>query len=234
LQQIFKDISIHKKKSSPKAFVQKLKSVNILFNNELQQDAHEMFNFLINHFADALKGKKSWVHELFEGVLTNETRCLNCESVTNRDEEFFDLSVDIENDTSVSSCLRNFSSSEILRDKNKFFCDSCNSLQEAEKRMKIKKLPNILAIHLKRFKYREEDEIFCKLSCRVPFQEELRLFNTAEKAENADRLYKLCAIIVHIGGGPQSGHYIAVAKSQNEWFSFDDEEVFVNISKIAN
>ncbi|KAF6991760.1 hypothetical protein CFC21_008811 [Triticum aestivum] len=35
----------------------------------------------------------------------------------------------------------------------KFFCDNCCSLQAEHKIMKIKKPPNILAIHLKHFKY---------------------------------------------------------------------------------
>lgn len=76
----------------------------------MQQDAHEMFNYLINEIADTLlnqkknvrkeleshglvpapklaepsspqRTKKTWIHELFEGQLTNETICRSCESV---------------------------------------------------------------------------------------------------------------------------------------------------------
>ena len=74
------------------------------------------------------------VHELFEGALTSETRCLTCETVSARDEAFLDLSIDIEQNSSVTACLRQFSASEMLCQKNKFFCDSCCDLQEAEKR----------------------------------------------------------------------------------------------------
>jgi len=100
---------------------------------------------------------KSLVHQLFEGLLTNETRCLTCETVSransvvsavlgtergqsfpqqtsSRDESFLDLSIDIEQNSSVTSCLRQFSASEMLCQKNKFFCDTCCGLQEAEKR----------------------------------------------------------------------------------------------------
>lgn len=45
-------------------------------------------------------------------------------------------------------------------------------------RMKIKKLPNILALHLKRFKYQEQLQKYIKLTYRVVFPFELRLFNT--------------------------------------------------------
>lgn len=45
-------------------------------------------------------------------------------------------------------------------------------------RMKVKKLPKILALHLKRFKYMEQLQRYAKLSYRVVFPFELRLFNT--------------------------------------------------------
>lgn len=35
----------------------------------------------------------TWVHEIFQGTLTSETRCLNCETVSSKDEHFFDLQV---------------------------------------------------------------------------------------------------------------------------------------------
>jgi ubiquitin C-terminal hydrolase len=87
----------------------------------------------------------------------------------------------------------------MLCQRNKFFCDSCCGLQEAEKRMKIKRLPNILALHLKRFKYQEELNKYVKLNYRVAFPFQLRLFNTVDDATDMDRLYELWAIVVHIG-----------------------------------
>ncbi|KAJ3189810.1 hypothetical protein HDU85_000094 [Gaertneriomyces sp. JEL0708] len=167
----------------------------------------------------------SWVHALFEGVLTNETKCLTCETVTSRDEAFLDLSVDVEPNCSLSSCLRNFSREETLRQKNKYFCDHCRSLQEAQKRMKIKRTPNILAVHLKRFKYQERLQRYVKLSYRVPFPLELRLFNTADGAADPDRLYQLFAVIVHIGTGPHHGHYVTLVKSHDKWLLCDDDDV---------
>jgi ubiquitin C-terminal hydrolase len=125
----------------------------------MHQDAHEFLNWLLNAIAEILIQKRklqeppqlpdplasvsspssasthqTWVHELFEGILTNEIKCLNCETVTERKESFLDLSVDISENSSLTSCLRQFSSSEMLCMKNKFFCDACGALQEAEKR----------------------------------------------------------------------------------------------------
>lgn len=165
------------------------------------------------------------VHRLFEGTLTSETRCLTCETVSSRDESFLDLSIDIEQNSSVTACLRQFSASEMLCQRNKFFCDSCCGLQEAEKRMKIKTLPNVLALHLKRFKYQEDLRKYIKLTYRVAFPFELRLFNTVDEVENPDRLYELFGIVVHIGSGPHHGHYVAIVKGPHTWLVFDDDKI---------
>lgn len=167
-----------------------------------------------------------WVHELFEGTLTSETKCLTCEKVSQRDEVFLDLSVDLEQHSSVTSCLRKFSAEEMLCEKNKFHCDNCGGLQEAEKRMKIKRLPRVLALHLKRFKYTEDLQRLQKLFHRVVYPYHLRLFNTTDDAEDPDRLYELYAVVVHIGGGPYHGHYVAIIKTEDRgWLLFDDELV---------
>ncbi|KAF8940005.1 hypothetical protein BGZ58_008050 [Dissophora ornata] len=169
--------------------------------------------------------EKMWVQKLFEGQLTNEIKCLTCEKTTNRAESFMDLSLDIEQNSSVTSCLRQFSASEMLCHKDKFYCDECCGLQEAEKRMKIQVLPNILSLHLKRFKYQEALQKYVKLSYRVSFPMELRLFNTVDDMEDPDRIYDLNAFVVHVGSGPHHGHYVAVVKDQDRWLLFDDETV---------
>jgi ubiquitin carboxyl-terminal hydrolase 9/13 len=167
-----------------------------------------------------------WVHEIFEGVLTSETKCLTCESASQRDETFLDLSIDLEQHSSVTSCLRKFSAEEMLCERNKFHCDNCGGLQEAEKRMKIKRLPKILTLHLKRFKYTEDMTRLQKLFHRVVYPYHLRMFNTTDDAEDPDRLYELYAVVVHIGGNAYHGHYVSVIKTQDRgWLLFDDEMV---------
>ena len=98
---------------------------------------------------ERVKVPASFVSDIFQGVLASETRCLHCETVTARDETFFDLSIDIEDNQSVSSCLRNFSAREKLKGADKFFCDTCRRLQEAERHIRLKRLPRTLALHLK-------------------------------------------------------------------------------------
>jgi len=118
---------------------------------------------------------RTWVHDIFQGYLVNQIKCLCCENVTVRRETFLDLSVDIERHTSVAACLRTFESTELLRAGNKFFCDSCACLQEAEKRLRVYQLPSVLTLHLKRFKYVERLDRCCRLPYRVVFPLQLRV-----------------------------------------------------------
>lgn len=170
---------------------------------------------------------RTFVHDLFEGKLSNEVRCLCCETVTQRVESFFDLSVDVEQNSSLTACLRNFSSTELLREQDKFYCDMCCSLQEAERRMRVKILPQVLSLHLKRFKFMEQFKKYKKLSYRVVFPLELRLCNTSDDAEDPDRLYSLFAVVVHVGSGPNQGHYVSLIRSHGTWLMFDDDCVEV-------
>lgn len=86
--------------------------------------------------------------------------------------------------------------------------------------MKIKKPPQVLVIHLKRFKYMEN--LYKKLSYRVVFPLELKLSNTTD---DNDSEYSLFAVVVHVGSGPNHGHYVSLVKSHNHWLFFDDENV---------
>ncbi|XP_053208335.1 ubiquitin carboxyl-terminal hydrolase 46-like [Panonychus citri] len=252
LADLYHHIATQKKKTgtvAPKKFIARLKKENVVFDNFLQQDAHEFFNYLLNTIADLLAAEKSgnstngstindsvngtnnpdsnrtWIQDIFQGTLTNETRCLNCESLSSKDEDFLDLSVEIQQNTSITHCLRVFSNTETLSSEHKYYCENCCSKQEAQKRMRIKKLPMILALHLKRFKYMESQNRHTKISYRVVFPLELRLFNKASTRSGDDKLYDLVAVVIHCGPGPNRGHYITIVKSFGFWLLFDDELV---------
>lgn len=171
--------------------------------------------------------RSTWIEDILGGVLISDTKCLNCESITSRDEKCLDLSVDITQNSSVTACLRNFSRWETLTGADKFHCDQCCSLQEAQKCMRIKTFPKVLALHLKRFKYVEKIGAFKKLAHRVVFPLEFNLCNTVELTTQPQRnkLYRLFAVVVHIGSGPHHGHYVALVKCKTRWLCYDDDVV---------
>ena len=252
LGELFFEIASQNKRTgvySPKRFIARLKRDNELFRSFMHQDAHEFFNYTLNECCEILESEAraargpaaetdddatndrapitTWIHEIFQGHLTNETECLWCENVTRRDEAFLDLSLDVEQNASVSACLRQFSSDELLANRDKFQCDKCGGLQEAHKRMVLKSAPSVLALHLKRFKYIESAGRHSKLMHRVVFPPELRLDTLSEEAsaEQKDAYYDLFAIVVHAGSGPNHGHYVSLVKSHGQWLTYDDDAV---------
>lgn len=194
--------------------------------NDLSESLHNALAAGLQNGSPYNSPGTGWVHDIFEGVVTSETKCLTCETASQRDQTFLDLSIALDEHTSVTSCLRKFSAEEMLCERDKFQCDHCGGLQEAEKRMKVKKLPKVLTLHLNRFKYTEDYSRVQKLFHRVVYPYHLRMFHTADEAEDPDRLYELYAVIVHIGGNGYHGHYVSIIKTRDRgWLLFDDEMV---------
>ncbi|KAK6029724.1 ubiquitinyl hydrolase 1 [Ostertagia ostertagi] len=246
-----------------------------LFDNYMQQDAHEFLNYLLNTVSETLieeknaerdrllrngtlrkgtlntdrgrdetsgpssKVDKTWIHEIFQGTLTNETRCLCCETVSSKDEDFLDLSVDIDQNASITHCLRVFSETETCVGTSVgsicfaylfgyVVLNTFAKLVHQSRKLKKECVSNdyhMLALHLKRFKYMDQLSRYTKLSHRVLFPLELRLFNVSDDASNGDRLYDLVAAVVHCGATPNRGHYITIVKSNSFWLLFDDDIV---------
>ncbi|KAI5951851.1 creB [Candida jiufengensis] len=218
---------------SPNHFITILKEKNYLFRqNNMHHDAHEFFNYLTNEIIESLNKElgegQNWCNDIFQGLITNETKCLSCETITSKHENFIDLSIDVppgESSYSLNFAINNFSKSETLTNQNKFHCNTCSSLQEAIKNIKVKKLPEVLVINLKRFKYDEQIDKMVKLFDSISYPFKLRLFNTTDDF-NQNVLYDLYALVIHIGGGPMHGHYVSICKIKaGLWLLFDDETV---------
>lgn len=222
---------------SPISFVETLKRENLLFNTTMHQDAHEFLNFLLNELSeyiqkdidsiqDPAKKYDNFINGLFQGTLTYRIKCLTCDNVTSRDEPFLDFPIEVQDDeeTDIQALLRSYQQREMLSGSNKFYCDECCGLQEAERKVGLKQLPHTLALHLKRFKYSEEQNCNIKLFNKIHYP--LKLDVCSSFCSSVSKKYELTGIVVHMGGGPQHGHYVSLCKNDNfGWLLFDDETV---------
>ena len=171
LHLLFKAIQGSKKSRGAfnhKRFILALKATNALFDNDEHHDSHEFANWLLdtvheNYLKNESKrasqtgrqlANNSWsfISELFQGKLQNTVTCVTCEKQTNREENFFNLSIDIERNTSLIYCIKRFSVKELLNRDNKLYCESCLSKQVAIKEIQVSRFPKLLLVHLKRFK----------------------------------------------------------------------------------
>ncbi|XP_046417213.1 ubiquitin carboxyl-terminal hydrolase 20 [Neodiprion fabricii] len=125
---------------------------------------------------------------------------------------------------SLHDCLSAFFSADELKGDNMYSCEKCNKLRNGIKFSKVLELPEVLCIHLKRF--RHELMFSSKIANYVSFPLEgldMRPYMHKECVSQVTT-YDLISVICHHGtaGG---GHYTCYALNTavNQWFEFDDQ-----------
>ncbi|XP_076139813.1 ubiquitin carboxyl-terminal hydrolase 20 [Alosa pseudoharengus] len=126
----------------------------------------------------------------------------------------------------LEDCLAAFFAADELKGDNMYSCERCKKLRNGIKYCKVLRLPEILCIHLKRF--RHEVMYSFKINSHVSFPLEgldLRPF-LAKDSPSQITTYDLLSVICHHGTAG-SGHYIAYCQNviNGQWYEFDDQYV---------
>nr|XP_020824225.1 LOW QUALITY PROTEIN: ubiquitin carboxyl-terminal hydrolase 33 [Phascolarctos cinereus] len=126
----------------------------------------------------------------------------------------------------LQDCLAAFFARDELKGDNMYSCERCRKLRNGVKFCKVQKFPEILCIHLKRF--RHELMFSTKISTHVSFPLEgldLQPF-LAKDSPTQIVTYDLLSVICHHGTA-SSGHYIAYCRNNLNtlWYEFDDQSV---------
>ncbi|XP_066453909.1 ubiquitin carboxyl-terminal hydrolase 33 isoform X1 [Eleutherodactylus coqui] len=126
----------------------------------------------------------------------------------------------------LQDCLAAFFARDELKGDNMYSCEKCKKLRNGVKFCKVQKFPEILSIHLKRF--RHELMFSTKIGTHVSFPLEgldLQPF-LAKDSPSQIVSYDLLSVICHHGTA-SSGHYIAYCRNNlsNLWYEFDDQSV---------
>ncbi|CAO2598034.1 Ubiquitin carboxyl-terminal hydrolase 20 [Lemmus lemmus] len=124
----------------------------------------------------------------------------------------------------LEDCLAAFFAADELKGDNMYSCERCKKLRNGVKYCKVLCLPEILCVHLKRF--RHEVMYSFKVSSHVSFPLEgldLRPF-LAKECTSQVTTYDLLSVICHHGTAG-SGHYIAYCQNviNGQWYEFDDQ-----------
>ncbi|XP_072040222.1 ubiquitin carboxyl-terminal hydrolase 38-like [Amphiura filiformis] len=88
--------------------------------------------------------------------------------------------------TTVQEMLSHYLTPEVLTGDNKYHCENCQSLQDAEKSIEIVKSPHILVLSLMRFSYDVKTHRRCKILTDVKFPQVLNMQMKYEKDESMD------------------------------------------------
>ncbi|KAM9327366.1 ubiquitin carboxyl-terminal hydrolase 44 isoform 2-T2 [Pholidichthys leucotaenia] len=194
-----------------------------------------------------IKQVLSVVNTIFHGQLLSQVTCLACDHCSNTVEPFWDLSLEFperyhsnRESAAQASChltemLAKFTETEAL-EGNIYACDQCNSarrrssskpviLTEAQKQLMVHKLPQVLRLHLKRFRWsgrnhREKIGVHVSFDqllnmepycCRDPSPKGVPCSTPSSPSSPRPKhfLYELSAVVMHHGKGFGSGHYTA-------------------------
>ncbi|CAN9500873.1 unnamed protein product [Ophioblennius macclurei] len=186
--------------------------------------------------ATKTEGDLGLMERLFQGRLVLRTRCLECESFTERKEDFQDISVPVLDEQPSSSgnlsevspepkpelktlkwAIGQFASVERIVGEDKYFCETCCHYAEAERSLLFDKTPEVITIHLKRFSANglELDPYAGLSKVNTPLQTPLTLSldEWCTKSMSSEKQqYQLFAVVMHSGVTISSGHYTSLIR----------------------
>ncbi|KAJ3309994.1 Ubiquitin carboxyl-terminal hydrolase 3 [Boothiomyces sp. JEL0838] len=218
---------------SPEDFLNSMRKVLPNYKGYQQQDAQEFMRELLDKMHEELETRKgrTMIMQLFQGMFINQISCKTCENKSIKEEPYLDLSLsipDIPNCT-IIDCLNSFTALEDLTNSEKYNCTICNSLQPATKRLLISRIPPILCLHLKRFKYVNNTRSKIDTHVSFPMILDVSKFQKDEQAK-----YNLYGVIVHRGTSAQ-GHYVAYVMHNQIWYEMNDRITKqVEFTQVAN
>eukprot|EP00743_Colponemidia_sp_Colp-15_P003962 GILK01004274.1.p1 GENE.GILK01004274.1~~GILK01004274.1.p1 ORF type:complete len:2187 (+),score=414.92 GILK01004274.1:440-6562(+) len=144
-------------------------------NVAIQQDAQEFLNLIFDRLETRLKGtpQQDLLQQLFGGTTCNQLICKGgCGTVRERNEDFYNISIEVKNQKSVYEGLTKFVSGELLSD---YYCETCARQVETVKRSCLNKLPNILIIHCQRIVFNFDTFMNEKINTHYEFPRHLDL-----------------------------------------------------------
>ena len=152
LQKMYTFLTFGEKQAyNPKDFCSSFKDldgqpINIL----LQQDSQEFYNTFCDKIEFFLKQTKYKyiIDNIFTGKTCSSVICEKCNTVSNKFEDFYNLSLEVKNINNLYDSLKKFIEPEKIEEFN---CETCKKKVTISKRSSLAKLPNLLFVHLKRF-----------------------------------------------------------------------------------
>jgi ubiquitin C-terminal hydrolase len=234
---------------NPKDFVASFKDFDGAPTNPLiQQDSQEFFNNFCDKIENFLKKTKYKyiIDNIFTGKTCSSVICEKCHNVSNRFEDFYNLTLEVKNIGSLYESLEKLIVPEKI---DEFNCEVCKNKVTISKRTSLAKLPNVLFVHLKRFYMDYEIERTEKINSRFEFPNTLNLKkycieeinkndSTGNSYETDDIYpkeeeyyqYELKGINVHMGNA-QGGHYISFIDIERDGH---DNELNIKSSIVNN
>ncbi|XP_060224781.1 ubiquitin carboxyl-terminal hydrolase 40 isoform X1 [Meriones unguiculatus] len=176
-----------------------------------QHDVQELNRILFSALETSLVGTSGHdlINRLYHGTIVNQIVCKECKNISERQEDFLDLTVAVKNVSGLEDALWNmYVEEEVFDYENLYHCGTCDRLVKAAKSAKLRKLPPFLTVSLLRFNF---DFVKCErykeTSCYTfPLRINLKPFCEQSELDDMEYMYDLFSVIIH-KGGCYGGHY---------------------------
>ncbi|KAL2773242.1 ubiquitin carboxyl-terminal hydrolase 48 isoform c [Daubentonia madagascariensis] len=196
-----------------------------------QQDAQEFSKLFMSLLEDTLSKQKNpdvrnIVQQQFCGEYAYVTVCNQCGRESKLLSKFYELELNIQGHKQLTDCISEFLKEEKLEGDNRYFCENCQSKQNATRKIRLLSLPCTLNLQLMRFVFDRQTGHKKKLNTYIGFSEILDMEPYVEH-KGGSYVYELSAVLIHRGVSAYSGHYIAHVKDpqSGEWYKFNDEDI---------
>lgn len=212
-------------------------------NEEMRQhDVQELNRILFSALETSLVGTSGHdlINRLYHGTIVNQIVCKECKKVSEKQEDFLDLTVAVKNVTGLEDALWNmYVEEEVFDCDNLYHCGTCDRLVKAAKSAKLRKLPPFLTVSLLRFNF---DFVKCErykeTSCYTfPLRINLKPFCEQSELDDLEYMYDLFSVIIH-KGGCYGGHYHVYIKDVDylgNWqFQEENSKPDVNLKDLQN
>jgi len=225
-----------------------------------QHDVQEMNRELVDKLETRMEGSKQagLIKKLYTGVTRSYINCINVDFESKRDEEFYDIQLDVKNMKNVYQAFEKYVEEEKLEGDNQYEAEGFGK-QDANKGIGFMSFPPVLTLHLKRFEYDMMSDATIKINDRFKFPTRLDLNRFLHKdvvrTETSPQYkYVLHSVLVHVGD-VNAGHYYAfindikrksddeiaklpvdadpLDKYEQQWLRFDDERVTIASRRLA-
>jgi hypothetical protein len=175
------------------------------------------------------------VERLFSGKVRSFIKCVNVEYESKREEDFYDIQLDVKGCNSVYDSFKKYTEKEMLDGENQYDAGEEFGKQDAQKGVIFTAFPPVLTIHLKRFDFDLQNMGFTKIHDKFEFPSRLCLDeflsnDGTEVSNDVSNKYLLHSVLVHSGdvGG---GHYYAYIRPSDGYDYAEAAKVNQSIEK---
>lgn len=207
-------------------------------DTEIQHDVQEFSRVLLDHLQSKIQSlnpnlckiNPDSIGNLFRGKSTTIIKGINIPFEKKNVEDFYDLSIHVEGHNTLEDSFKTYCKSENLTGNDEYYSEKYGK-QPATMTVKFLLFPQILHLHLCRFKYDPIAQKMVKINSqfKFPMVFDVAPFLAEKNEHKGSTLYDLFGVIVH-SGTPNHGHYYACLRVlpnslDSEWFKFNDTSV---------